>query len=274
MNIIEKSLYRTDEHSFNGIKKTVNEFRSVYTGNNIIQNDIFGIAKNYVQRNDGVLSIFYLPIRDQEFCACTCIRKGQIFMLINSSLSLNKQYFAMAHELYHIYEYINGNGVLNYVGSLLKDDLYSGIENLEEKKANAFAAILMAPGTSLVEQMEVFGISRDRIDTDSIIILMDIFAIPYKAVVLRLFEEKIINYKCALNLLENFSEEKLNDRMKFLNKGLRWQKKTADVIDLDTVPELIKINNKLDFVNFSRIEEDNKFLEEIYEWYSQEWDLS
>ena len=84
-------------------------FNSLYNKNNIVQDDIFSVLENYVARHDMPFELLRYPIGDAELCACTFIRQGRMFVMINSAIPLSKQIFAAAHELYHIFCYrVNG----------------------------------------------------------------------------------------------------------------------------------------------------------------------
>ena len=69
-------------------------------------------------------------------------------------------------------------------------------------EANAFAAFLLAPKERLDEQTDVYNLSYKDISVQTVLKIMDIFAIPYKAAVLRLLEENKIDVKAAKNLLQ------------------------------------------------------------------------
>ena len=69
-------------------------------------------------------------------------------------------------------------------------------------EANAFAAILLAPKERLDEQTDVYNLSYKNISVKTILKIMDIFAIPYKAAVIRLLEEDKIDAKDAKKLLQ------------------------------------------------------------------------
>ena len=70
-----------------------------------IQDDIFNVLENYVIHHDMPFELLRYPIADVELCACTFIRQGRMFVMVNSAIPLSKQIFAAAHELYHIYCY-------------------------------------------------------------------------------------------------------------------------------------------------------------------------
>lgn len=63
-------------------------FNSLYNKNNIIQDDIFSVLENYVARHDMSFELLRYPIGDEELCACTFIRQGRMFVMINSAISL------------------------------------------------------------------------------------------------------------------------------------------------------------------------------------------
>ena len=62
----------------------------------------------------------------------------------------------------------------------------------EDLEANAFAGLLLMPDQLLHEQILLYGLDKDLVSVDSALMLMDMFAMPYKAVVLRLFESRNI----------------------------------------------------------------------------------
>lgn len=72
----------------------------------------------------------------------------------------------------------------------------------EDLEANAFAGLLLMPDQLLHEQILLYGLDKDLVTVDSVLMLMDMFAMPYKAVVLRLFESGNISHQQAEKLLE------------------------------------------------------------------------
>ena len=94
---IDNSLFMTDRAKYNVIRKHAISFNSNYTGSNIIQDDIFHIVENYVRQHDMQMEMFRFPLGDDELCACTFIRSGRIFVVVNTDMPLSKQIFATAH---------------------------------------------------------------------------------------------------------------------------------------------------------------------------------
>lgn len=96
-------------------------------------------------------------------------------------------------------------------------------------EANAFAAILLVPKERLDEQTDVYNLSYKDISVQTVLKIMDIFAIPYKAAVLRLLEEDKIDVKAAKNLLQ-VAEEEISKQMELTGKAARWQEIPKDFI--------------------------------------------
>lgn len=176
----------------------------VYVGNSIIKDNIFAVIQNYARKKEIALELLRYPIHDDELWALTFLKQDTIFVCVNTALPLCKQFFAAAHELYHIYCYVE-NADQSYIknGSML--DSATGDETgrtQEDLEANAFAGLLLMPDQLLREQILLYGLDKDLVTVDSVLMLMDMFAMPYKAVVLRLFESGTISHQQAEKLLE------------------------------------------------------------------------
>lgn len=81
---------------------------------------------------------------------------------------------------------------------------------------------------SVIEQFKIYGLSKEKIDADGVLILMDIFALPYKVVVLRLVESGIIDEERGKKLL-NINSEYVENEIDMTGKAKRWQKNSNDL---------------------------------------------
>ncbi|MDD6396003.1 MAG: ImmA/IrrE family metallo-endopeptidase [Firmicutes bacterium] len=269
--VIENSLFKKNPIRFQELRKYVKEFNASYNGSNIIQDDIFSVARNYVAKNDKHLELLRLPIKDDDFCAFTCVRNGELFTVLNSALPLCKQNFAAGHELYHIWRYISDqDDSLPHSGSLLTaEDMDETTATQEDMEANAFSALLLVPVAALNEQIDVYGLDRKNLGLDAVVRLMDIFAVPFKAMVLRLFEEGILDKHATIMLLQQGTSENLSRSMQHQNIALRWQKRTTDIIDMGFLPVLLQQNQEANLLPERRITEDEQSLEEMNAWLSR-----
>ena len=222
-SFLDGVLYSADRKRFEQIKDIAAGFAQRYIGHNIIQDDIFSLIENYTKAKDICLEWIKLPIEDQELCACTFIRGGRIFVMLNSRLPFSKQIFAAAHELYHIWFYLEDkDSDLVSAGSILKSQtIDEGTTEQEEMEANAFAGLLLVPEADLFQQMHLYGINKDHIGVYDVLVLMDIFAVPYKAMVLRLMEEQIISKETAYDLID-ISSEDIRKQIMITGKAKRW----------------------------------------------------
>jgi len=257
-------LYSSNLNQFNQIKNIAAGFASLYIGHNIIQDDIFNIIENYTRTKEMPLEWIRLPIDDQELCACTFIRGGRIFVMINTALPISKQIFAAAHELYHIRCYLEDDDPeLADSGSILDSHtIDTGTMQEEEMEANAFAGVLLAPVNDLEQQIRIYGIKKAEICEDEVLTLMDIFAIPYKAMVLRLMEEHIITAERARELISIPSDD-VSKRMKITGKAKRWACVPVGNEKLGSIMENLFINSEDESLPESRLKSDWARLEEI-----------
>lgn len=262
--IIENSLYKNNPTQFQTLRKCVKEFSTSYVGSNIIQDDIFGLLRNFAEKNKKHLELIKLPIQDDDFCAFTCIRSGELFTVLNSSLPLSKQIYAAAHELYHVWCYISDqNDSLTHNGSLLTaDHLDEESISQEDMEANAFAALLLVPSAALSEQMDVYDIDRRNISLNNVVKLMDIFAVPFKAMVLRMLEENMLDERAADQLIQEGTEDNLMRSMSRQYVAFRWQKRPNDV-DLGLLTNLLQQNQEECRLPDSRINEDREILRKM-----------
>jgi hypothetical protein len=179
-------------------------------------------------------------------------------------LAVCKQIFAVAHELYHIHYYaedIDPDTIAS--GSLLDsktaDDMAVSQEDLE---ANAFAGMLLMPDGIIDEQIKIYSISGDKITVDDVLVLMDLFALPYKAVVLRLAENHNITKAKAKELLSCDSTY-VSERIMLTGKASVWQRDSKDFSYLGSLLDDMKYNVEQELLTDNREKSDKDYLENL-----------
>jgi len=108
-----------------------------------------------------------------------CSKKFDVAaIVINSTYSLGRQNFTLAHEYYHI----------------LHDNDFSKQSDIKEKSANKFASFFLMPKEALEYQLMERKIEKkDQIDIKDVLYFSNFFQISYLAVLVRLrYEEKLI----------------------------------------------------------------------------------
>ena len=96
---------------------------------------------------------------------------------------------------------------------------------------------------------------KDLVTVDSVLMLMDMFAMPYKAVVLRLFESGNISHQQAEKLLEVGSADVM-ERVSLTGKAKRWQLDGKGTESFGTLLEKVEYNRQHEYLTESREKED------------------
>ena len=100
----------------------------------------------------------------------------------------------------------------------------------------------------------------------SALMLMDMFAMPYKAVVLRLFESGNISHQQAEKLLEVGSADVM-ERVSLTGKAKRWQLDGKGTESFDTLLEKVEYNRQHEYLTESREKEDVAYLTQLKKEY-------
>lgn len=141
--------------------------------------DIFKLA----QTIDNLTLIFY-PLGKNISGACYKCEKSNA-IVINSNMSIGRQRFSLAHELYHLY-FDNENMTVSMI------QIGNGNEN--EKKADQFASYFLIPQSSLYAIIQKFK-SKNNIDSlnlEDIVKIEQYYGVSHKAILYRLLDEEEI----------------------------------------------------------------------------------
>ncbi len=255
MDLLDQTIKSNRPDLFNDIEKEVLFFQKEYAGarDKVLQADIFRIIEDI---EDVDLLIF--PVEDNELCGFICEYKGQVFIYINSYLPYEKQIFAAGHELYH---YIEKHGRELLRLKTLEEDNINNLEN----KANLFAALLLVPEESLKKELSLLKVtSGNDLDELKVIKLMDTFAVPFKTIILRLYEIDILNKeetKRWLAVPDRNNEKGILKQVKKHKIAERWQKRTRQVKYSDLMA-LVLDNDELELLPRKKIEKDLAFIKQ------------
>lgn len=268
--LIENCLFLKNKERFAILRTEAADFRNSFIGDSIVRDSIFDVIQNYVKSKNHEIKLLKFPIDDAELWAFTCIKDGIIFVTINTALPFNNQIFAAAHELYHIYRFIEDsqNEYLEKGSILTKRDFDEEDVSEEDREANAFAALILAPKEQIEKQVLITG--REFTDSDlyDLIHFMDYFAMPYKAMVLKLFECGRYGKEIANLLLESESR-KVMEEAYIHDCGTRWLKPTYEN-NLESIKALVEQNQKSYNITDSRAKEDLDFLADLEEKFKKQ----
>ena len=216
--------YLKDPGDSEKIREKAEAFSAAYVGSNILQDDIFPVIENYARRKDATLELLRIPVRDPEFFSCSFVRKGRIFVIVNSAVPLGQQNYSAARELWHIRKYLDEeDGRFPENGSIYwrKDPGDVFVQGPGDNEAETFAAMLLVPVDKLDQQIRIYGLKARNITMDDVLTLMEIFAVPYDVMVRRLFDECIVTEGERQRLL-SVDREELKERIAFTGKAQRW----------------------------------------------------
>lgn len=139
--------------------------------------DIFKL----VQKIENFTLVFY-PLGTNISGVCY---KGETsnVIVINSDMSVGRQRFSLAHELYHLYF---DDSTVNVVSPTM---IGSGDEN--EKKADQFASYFLIPSSSLYDMVEDIKENENRkeLTIEDVIRIEQYYGVSYKAMIYRLLNE-------------------------------------------------------------------------------------
>ena len=259
---IDNLLYNQDPETYCEIQQLAEGFNASFNGSNIIQANVFNVAENYTRQKGTPLEFLSYPISDKNLLAFSFLRSRRIFTWINASILRSEQLQAVGHELYYIIKLIeDGDGQLFKRGSIL---FKTPNANDDSKKieAETFSRLLFVLPDTLIQQTRIFGIKAKNITFNDILTLMDLFAVPYETIIIRLYESSFIDKEQANNFL-TYDPVKLQSYIEYTGKGRRWN--TADPRNQmwGSLPEKLLFNANTELVSDSRLEEDQKDFERI-----------
>lgn len=110
-------------------------------------------------------------------------------------MSLGRQRFSLAHELYHYYY------DKQMSSSICSTDIGTG--DKIERLADVFASFLLVPPRSLYEKIEITKGFSKKIDVADIISLEQYYGVSRQAMLYRLIEDKEITYDEANTMKSN-----------------------------------------------------------------------
>ncbi len=176
-------------------EKAYGKLANIGKSSQIVRDEVFKIIAD----NSNFLQY---PIADDELCGFVCSKDKRLFSYINSYLPYEKQIFAAAHELYHIWF----DNEISITGEILKSknlDLFEITGNQDkEALANRFAAMFLVPKDVLRNQLNHMGLNENNLELKHLVKLMEIFHVPYKTIVRRLYEVEFIQREKCIELLQ------------------------------------------------------------------------
>ena len=170
------------------------------------------------------------------------------FVAINTSIPVDAQVFAAAHELYHIWYDKKAEAISSSI--LEETDGSDREQDIPELKANRFAAEFLADEDLLCREMPLYSISPKKITVKDILMLASLFTLPYRAMVKRLHEVGAINQEERSQYLS-----KSESGIKQLRKRYSFPVPEADNrVALDNLVELAVSAYEKKLISYEKLE--------------------
>jgi len=259
MKLLKEAIKKTDPKLYEEVKKEVAYVRNELAGacDEAVRDSIFDMLDEQVK-------LIMFPVEDDDFCGFICKHKGEQFIYINTYLPLEKQIFAIGHEFYHLIKDRNREFEL-LKSSILNQE---GDIEIEDKQANLFSALLLVPEESLLKQLNLLRVNNKKnLTMKKILKLMNTFAVPYKTIILRLYEIGMLSEEQTSKWLEiedrNPKQGVLYEIYKY-QIGEKWQTRTRTV-KLSNLKALIIDNDKEELLPEARIDSDLSYIQQLIE---------
>lgn len=143
-----------------------------------------------------------------------CVKSdNEIIIAVNSTMSLGRQRFTIAHELYHAYY---DESLMTYVCM----QSLGGKKSESEREADKFASFFLAPYSAL--DIYKNKVHSENWDIETIVSAEQFFGISHQALLFRLFTENRISRAD----FEKFKEMKITSIAEKLGLGLELYRRT------------------------------------------------
>lgn len=209
--------------------------------NDIIGTQIFAILGLYAR-------VIYYPLGKAAPWGFTRISGSENdaalekpFVAINSSIPIDCQVFAAAHELYHIWYEHN-----SYM--LPADLLNEQNKKISEKKANRFAGEFLVDEQLLKQEIDLYKIKK--ITIKSILQFAELFTVPYRTMVKRFKEIGMITDAELTKFLAE-TEESLK---KYKKRYCFSSQKSDERIVMDNLIELAVTAYESNYITYEKLE--------------------
>lgn len=212
----------------------------------VIGTQIFSILERYGR-------VLYYPLCDEDIWGFVEKKGEHFFICINTSIDYDKQVFVAAHELYHVLQKDCSEEL-----TLAQDneDSSSG-DTVKELKANRFAAAYLVNESLLKYEMQSLNINAKNLNLHRVLKLANIFIVPYKTMVRRLFELKIINGEQFDSYMDHTHSE-----ISIIKKRMGLMTPTQDhLISLDNLNETAMQLYESDLITIEKLTHILKFSE-------------
>lgn len=265
---VSDCLFAKDKKSFREIETKANLTLMSLPVLRLIGSNLKVFIKSYAEKNAVHLKILYLPFNDDQVWGLFYQKKGIYFIVINNEISINKQNVALAHEFYHFISSFEEDKISAM--DILKENSQNNEYNNEDLNANAFSSCLLMPSDIITMLLPQKPTNFEEVIIQ-IKALMDIFLVPYKTAVIRLFEIDRISLREAESYIKS-ADTKTRNKLEETNiyNNIRWEHPIKNHIDIDDLNNLIEENENYEFISSIKATKYKNKVEEILKCLTKE----
>jgi len=221
------------------------------------------IIQNINLRMEEDFNIIKYPISNKKLGGFVYKTDNNLFCFINSNQPRNFQNFVLIHEYYHLIH--NESLQKNLIDAILLDEDES--INLIERKANYYASLILLE--SLRENYNKFIYDRKFKLEETLPYLIDLYKLPKKTILIRLFELKCIKFD---ELYNNFNNDIENLKEKFNKLGLDSSiLEPSNVIKIDDMCEEFKNARETGSMPESFLDQNESYYKKLFESLGREF---
>lgn len=215
--------------------------RIFYGEDNYSPIDIFSIAQQIEK-----LTLVFYPLGESISGMCIKGTDDKCTIAINSSMTLGRQRFTLAHELYHLY-------YDDSTKSICTKSVGDG--NDCEKRADAFASYFLMPRAALMDKTEsLMKKGNGKLSLHDIIRIEQFFSVSHQTAVYQLFNCGFLSKKEKERYL-NISVRKIAESMGFSSDLYRSSPKDKKYRTYGHYIDLVEQLYKKDIISTGKYEE-------------------
>jgi len=196
---------KLNDEELRQINKEVALFNQDYSLNapGCLKDEIFELLEK-------VGTLIFYPIKEESLWGIYICKNEKNYFVLNSSIELEKQVFAAAHELAHSldiakvrFEFITSDLMTEYTSHENFGDVLARADII----ANRFAAEILVGSKKLIEKFEeIPGYYPLEVKA---VLLSDVFLVPYKTIVKRFIEINIVKEQSEIKRLLTIDEQEI-----------------------------------------------------------------
>jgi len=196
---------KLNDEELRQINKEVALFNQDYSLNapGCLKDEIFELLEK-------VGTLIFYPIKEESLWGIYICKNEKHYFVLNSSIELEKQVFAAAHELAHSldiakvrFEFITSDLMTEYTSHENFGDVLARADII----ANRFAAEILVGSKKLIEKFEeIPGYYPLEVKA---VLLSDVFLVPYKTIVKRFIEINIVKEHSEIKRLLTIDEQEV-----------------------------------------------------------------